>query len=86
MARKISNPITNNDYGTIKQGAYALPNLIASYKLNDHASFQFNGNNPTNKKYLAGLYQRQGYYVPPANLRVQSSLNTDSFSLILPAF
>jgi len=58
----------------IKQGGYALLNLMASYTLNDHVSFQVNGNNVTDKKYLTGLYQGQGYYGAPANYTVAVKL------------
>lgn len=70
----ISDPATSNGYGLIKQGGYALLNLMASYTLNDHVSFQVNGNNVTDKKYLTGLYQGQGYYGAPANYTVAVKL------------
>ena len=56
--------------GTIRQGSYALLNLMASYDINEHLSVQANGYNVGNKKYLNGFPDGQGYYGAPANYKV----------------
>lgn len=52
---------------TIKQDAYALVNLMASYDVNPQLSFQVNANNITNEKYLFSFPNEQGFYGPPTN-------------------
>ena len=41
--------VVTQQAGIIKQDAYALVNLMASYELNDHITLQANGNNLTNE-------------------------------------
>ncbi|EPA9106197.1 TonB-dependent siderophore receptor [Acinetobacter nosocomialis] len=55
---------------TIKQDAYALVNLMASYEVNDHITLQANGNNIFDKKYLYSFPNGQGFYGPSANYTV----------------
>lgn len=43
---------------------------MASYDVNSHFAVQINGNNVTNKKYLTGLQNGQGYYGASANYNV----------------
>ncbi|MFT4021220.1 MAG: TonB-dependent siderophore receptor [Acinetobacter sp.] len=61
---------TLNGYGVVRQGAYGLLGLMAAYEVNKQISLQVNGDNITNKKYLAGVYCGQGYYGAPANYTV----------------
>lgn len=63
----IDDPKSSNGYGLIKQDAYALYGIMASYELNPHVTLQLNGDNVTNKKYLTGLKDGQGYYGASAN-------------------
>ncbi|MCP6547459.1 TonB-dependent receptor, partial [Klebsiella pneumoniae] len=67
---KWQDDIHDTSYSTVKQDAYALLNVMASYDLNEHVMFQVNGNNLTNEKYLTGLSGGQGYYGAPANYTV----------------
>lgn len=55
---------------TIKQDAYALVNLMASYEVNKHITLQANGNNIFDKKYLYSFPDGQGFYGPSANYTV----------------
>lgn len=55
---------------TIKQDAYALVNLMASYEVNDHITLQANGNNIFDKKYLNSFPDGQAFYGPSANYTV----------------
>lgn len=55
---------------TIKQDAYALVNLMASYEVNDHITLQANGNNIFDKKYLNSFPDGQAFYGAPANYTV----------------
>lgn len=54
----------------IKQDAYTLIDLMASYDVNEHLSIQANGKNVTNKKYLNSFPDGQAYYGEPANYTV----------------
>ncbi len=56
--------------GTIRQGAYALVDLMASYDFNSHMTVQVNGENIGDKKYLNGFPDGEGYYGAPANYLV----------------
>ncbi|EHU1236231.1 TPA: TonB-dependent siderophore receptor [Acinetobacter baumannii] len=60
----------SNVNGTIKQDAYALVNLMASYEVNDHITLQANGNNIFDKKYLNSFPNGQAFYGAPANYTV----------------
>ncbi|WP_109090454.1 TonB-dependent siderophore receptor [Acinetobacter baumannii] len=60
----------SNVNGTIKQDAYALVNLMASYEVNDHITIQANGNNIFDKKYLNSFPDGQAFYGAPANYTV----------------
>ncbi|MGL2996315.1 TonB-dependent siderophore receptor [Acinetobacter baumannii] len=52
----------SNVNGTIKQDAYALVDLMASYEVNDHITLQANGNNIFDKKYLNSFPDGQGLF------------------------
>ncbi|WP_130802663.1 TonB-dependent siderophore receptor [Acinetobacter ihumii] len=54
----------------IKQDAYALVDVMASYDVNEHISLQANGNNITDKKYLNSFPDGQAFYGAPANYTV----------------
>lgn len=54
----------------IKQDAYALVDVMASYDVNKHIAFQVNGNNITDKKYLNSFPDGQAFYGEPANYTV----------------
>lgn len=56
--------------GSIRQDAYALVNLMASYEINPHFSVQANGYNISNEKYLFNYPDAQGFYGAPANYSV----------------
>lgn len=60
----------SNVNSTIKQDAYALVNLMASYEVNDHITLQANGNNIFDKKYLNSFPYGQAFYGAPANYTV----------------
>ncbi|WP_447507036.1 TonB-dependent siderophore receptor [Acinetobacter oleivorans] len=60
----------SNVNSTIKQDAYALVNLMASYEINDHITLQANGNNIFDKKYLNSFPDGQAFYGPSANYTV----------------
>ncbi|MCU4707947.1 TonB-dependent siderophore receptor [Acinetobacter pittii] len=60
----------SNINSTIKQDAYALVNLMASYEVNDHITLQANGNNIFDKKYLNSFPDGQAFYGAPANYTV----------------
>lgn len=60
----------SNVNSTIKQDAYALVNLMASYEVNDHITLQANGNNIFDKKYLNSFPDGQAFYGPSANYTV----------------
>lgn len=54
----------------VRQNAYALVDLMASYDIDDHWSTSLNMNNVTDRKYLLSLYQSAGStnYGAPRNL------------------
>ncbi len=60
----------SNVNSMIKQDAYALVNLMASYEVNDHITLQANGNNIIDKKYLNSFPDGQAFYGAPANYTV----------------
>ncbi|WP_087088786.1 TonB-dependent siderophore receptor [Acinetobacter pittii] len=60
----------SNVNSTIKQDAYTLVNLMASYEVNDHITLQANGNNIFDKKYLNSFPDGQAFYGAPANYTV----------------
>ncbi|MDO7196900.1 TonB-dependent siderophore receptor [Acinetobacter pittii] len=60
----------SNVNSTIKQDAYALVNLMASYEVNDHITLQANANNIFDKKYLNSFPDGQAFYGAPANYTV----------------
>ncbi|WP_342370511.1 TonB-dependent siderophore receptor [Acinetobacter sp. D009] len=60
----------SNVNSTIKQDAYALVNLMASYEVNDYITLQANGNNIFDKKYLNSFPDGQAFYGAPANYTV----------------
>ena len=49
----------------IRQGSYALLNLMARYDFSPHLSATLNLDNVTDKKYLTSLYWTQAYYGTP---------------------
>jgi len=51
----------------IRQGSYALLNLMARYDFSPHFSATLNLNNVTDRKYLTSLYWTQAYYGAPRN-------------------
>jgi len=51
--------------GSIRQGAYALLDLLAGYRLTDNVSASVNLRNVTNAKYLTALNFAGGYYGAP---------------------
>jgi outer membrane receptor for ferric coprogen and ferric-rhodotorulic acid len=59
----------------VKQDAYALVDLMASYDFDDHWSTSLNLNNVTDQKYLLSLYQAAGStnYGAPRNLMASVS-------------
>jgi len=62
--------ISQTDKSNLIQDSYALLDLMASYELNDHVSFQANVKNITNEKYFNSLEYGQTYYGAPANYTV----------------
>lgn len=54
----------------VRQNAYALVDVMASYDFDDHWSTSLNMNNVTDRKYLLSLYQSAGStnYGAPRNL------------------
>ncbi|BBF78482.1 MULTISPECIES: TonB-dependent siderophore receptor [Acinetobacter] len=62
--------VSLGDSNLIKQNAYALVDLMASYDVNEHISLQANGNNITDKKYLNSFPDGQAFYGEPANYTV----------------
>lgn len=60
----------SNVNSMIKQDAYALVNLMASYEVNDHITLQANSNNIFDKKYLNSFPDGQAFYGAPANYTV----------------
>ncbi|HWU85450.1 MAG TPA: TonB-dependent siderophore receptor [Rhodocyclaceae bacterium] len=53
---------------TIRQGAYAILNLMARYDIDKKTSVSLNLNNVTDEKYLTSLYWTQSYYGAPRNV------------------
>lgn len=49
----------------IKQDAYGLVDIMASYEINNHLSVQVNGNNITDKKYLNSFPDGQAFTANP---------------------
>lgn len=57
------------DYSRIKQGGYALVNLLARYEISKNVTASLNVNNLLDKKYLTGLGLFQtGFYGEPRNV------------------
>lgn len=54
----------------IRQPAYALLDLMASYRVTDRLSATLNLRNVTDEKYVASLYWTQGYYGEPRSASV----------------
>ena len=54
----------------LKQGDYALLNLMASYEVSPNFSIQANADNVTDKKYLNSFTDGQAFYGEPANYTV----------------
>lgn len=54
----------------IKQDAYGLVDVMASYNINNLMSVQVNGNNIIDKKYLNSFPDGQAFYGEPANYTV----------------
>lgn len=52
----------------IRQGSYALLDLMAKYTFSDTLSTTLKLNNVTDKKYLTSIYWSQGYYGAPMNV------------------
>ncbi|KAA8734355.1 TonB-dependent siderophore receptor [Acinetobacter qingfengensis] len=72
IAARYQNDIEQyfDGYGTVRQDAYALLDLMASYDINKHITIQANGYNVTNTKYLNSIAYGQSYYGAPANYTV----------------
>lgn len=51
--------------GGIRQGAYALLSLMASYRIDDHWTFSAQLDNVTDKSYYTSLYWTQSFYGEP---------------------
>jgi len=51
----------------IRQGSYAVLNLMARYEVNPNLSIALNLNNVSDQKYLTSLYWSQSYYAAPRN-------------------
>jgi outer membrane receptor for ferric coprogen and ferric-rhodotorulic acid len=51
----------------IRQGSYAVLNLMARYDVNPKLSIALNLNNVSDQKYLTSLYWSQAYYAAPRN-------------------
>ncbi|MFO1336815.1 MAG: TonB-dependent siderophore receptor [Burkholderiaceae bacterium] len=51
----------------VRQGAYAVVDLMASYAFDEHWSASLNLRNVGNEKYLGSLYWDQAYYGAPRN-------------------
>jgi outer membrane receptor for ferric coprogen and ferric-rhodotorulic acid len=57
------------DYSRIKQGSYALLNLMARYEISKNVTASLNVNNLLDKKYFTGLGLFQtGFYGEPRNV------------------
>lgn len=52
---------------TIRQGGYALLDLMASWEIDRRLTLQLNLNNVTDRRYITSLYWTQGYYGAPRN-------------------
>ncbi|MFI8376315.1 TonB-dependent siderophore receptor [Pseudomonas helleri] len=60
----------------IRQNAYALVDLMASYDIDTHWSTSLNLNNVSNRKYLMSLYSGgSGFYGPSRNVTASLSYN-----------
>ncbi|MFN3583372.1 TonB-dependent siderophore receptor [Phenylobacterium sp.] len=59
--------------GTIRQDAYAIVNLVASYDLTDAVKATVRVNNVTDEKRLTSLYWEQAFYGAPRNVSVSLS-------------
>lgn len=55
---------------TLRQGAYALLNLMASYEVSPNLTIQANADNITDQKYLNSFTDGQAFYGEPANYTV----------------
>lgn len=61
----------DENFGTkVRQDAYALLNLMASYEITPNLTIQANGDNITDKKYLNSFTDGQAFYGEPANYTV----------------
>ncbi|TCK08416.1 TonB-dependent siderophore receptor [Marinobacterium mangrovicola] len=58
---------------TTTQDAYALVDLMASYRFSENLSAQLNLKNLTDEKYLNSLYSTQSYYGEPRNASLSVS-------------
>lgn len=65
-ALRWQSEISSSD-GTARQGAYALLDLMASYRFDKSWSATLNIGNATDRKYLNSLYWTQAYYGAPRN-------------------
>ena len=60
----------------IRQNAYALVDVMASYDIDSHWSTALNLNNVSNRKYLMSLYSGgSGFYGPSRNVTASLSYN-----------
>jgi outer membrane receptor for ferric coprogen and ferric-rhodotorulic acid len=59
---------TDTDGTPIRQGGYALLDLMARYEFSPQLSLNVNAGNVTNRKVLTSLYWTQAYYGAPRNL------------------
>ncbi len=65
---KLWNPAAE-DYTHVKQGSYALVNLLARYEISKNVTASLNVNNLMDKKYLTGLgLFETGFYGEPRNV------------------
>lgn len=68
-ALRWQSAITREDgTATIRQAAYALVDLMASWQIDRHWSLQLNLDNATDRRYVTSLYWTQGFYGEPRKL------------------
>jgi outer membrane receptor for ferric coprogen and ferric-rhodotorulic acid len=69
VAARWQSAISTVDAGTaIRQGGYALLDLMARYEFDPQWSLAVNVHNATGRKYLTSLYWTQAYYGAPRNV------------------
>jgi TonB-dependent siderophore receptor len=60
----------DNGVGVIRQDAYLLGSVFASYDVDEHFAVAVNVDNVTDEKYLTSLYWDQSYYAAPRQASV----------------